>query len=744
MNQYQIFSKPRHIRYLFFIDINYPYDKLIKLIHHNQRLWGGRYNPIIPVKDGLIVEGYLNVIKHYDPDYIFYSNNVKPEIIQQLRFFNPNGYYNLDEEPRKEDILGVDALYFVSQFEHKSNVLMPEAIWKTESPLLEYYKTNFGLTSNGIVSDYEIIKSFNQIKINPENFSSLNQILHEQKPINQAYLSKKNLNTKILRSLKFASYNSFEIVIAKDKTSIQDLLYYWNRHLYQCHNILYLTIEELLLLTSDKYFGGVLYDLSTENTIDIVSLTLTKEEIEQVIKEQLNKIAFHRRFQYKEVTNFPFEVLDDGGLFEREYGEQTSIQTLLSEENLLFISKLSFTDKVGFYPQKWATDIQINKIGKPIQKLLNFPLTTDTRYIVKQVDGRVNRRRNISFYIHNQLNTSGAVEISIPEFIQLLNQLIQNPIFQGTQLKTKYVEIGPHDSSNKMNSFIRTFNFDFNTIDDFFIDKFWVDIFESLCTSEKAAGDSVSFQEILDNCIKIFEENKAPLGKREETYRNPENLGLGLQQMLRTLCELGVFLQGFKLKCPRCSSIFWYHLKEVGSKVSCKGCLEDFNMPIESSFSYKLNDLIKNNIFQSKTQRDGNLTVIRTLISLSSRCSHYSFEYSPQLNLYDDHHSKKPANEIDVVALVDGKLIIGEAKHDSKEFSSNSHKSLNSLIEVAKDIFPDKVIISCYKDEHSRLDRAKKYLEHHFKHWEYAPEIETLLLHEPDYFNLSGARYFYY
>src|ERR1035437_6001328 len=273
MNQYQIFSKPRHIRYLFFIDINYPYDKLIKLIHHNQRLWGGRYNPIIPVKDGLIVEGYLNVIKHYDPDYIFYSNNVKPEIIQQLRFFNPNGYYNLDEEPRKEDILGVDALYFVSQFEHKSNVLMPEAIWKTESPLLEYYKTNFGLTSNGIVSDYEIIKSFNQIKINPENFSSLNQILHEQKPINQAHLSKKNLNHKILRSLKFASYNSFEIVIAKDKTSIQDLLYYWNRHLYQCHNILYLTIEELLLLTSDKYFGGVLYDLSTENTIDIVSLT---------------------------------------------------------------------------------------------------------------------------------------------------------------------------------------------------------------------------------------------------------------------------------------------------------------------------------------------------------------------------------------------------------------------------------------------------------------------------------------
>ena len=31
-----------------------------------------------------------------------------------------------------------------------------------------------------------------------------------------------------------------------------------------------------------------------------------------------------------------------------------------------------------------------------------------------------------------------------------------------------------------------------------------------------------------------------------------------------------------------------------------------------------------------------------------------------------------------------------------------------------------------------------------FMYWKYAPEIESLLLHEPDYFNLAGARYFYY
>lgn len=744
MNQYQIFCKPRHTRYMFFIDINYPYQKVIKLIHLNQRLWGGRYNPIIPLKDGAIMDGYLEVVKRYDPDFIFYSNDIKPEVIQRYRFFNPNGYYNLDEEPLKEDVLGVDACYFVSQFENKSSVLMPEGIWKTQSPLLEYYRINFGLTSNGIISDYEITKGFNQIKINPENFSDINRIIHEQKPINKAHLSKRNLNTIILRNLKYAHSSSFEIVIAKDKNSNQDLLYYWNRHLYQCRNIMYMTLEEVLLLTSDRYFGGVLYDLSSEDIIDIVSFSLTKKEIEELIVESFNKVAFHRKFRYKEILKFPFEVIDGKGLFEREYGEETSIQSLLSEENLLFIPKLSFTNKVGFYPQKWAADIQIKRISKPSQKLLNFPLTTDVRFILKGVEGRVNTKRNISFYIHNQLNTSSAVEINIPEFSDLLSQLIKKPVFQGTQMKTKYVEIGPHDSSNKMNSFIRTFNFDFNAIDEFFIDKFWVDIFETLCTSEKAAGDSISFNELLDRCVKIYDDNKVPLGKREETYRNLENLGLGLQEMLKILCDFGVFLQGFKVKCPKCSSIFWYQLKEAGRNINCKGCLDDYNMPIELKFSYKLNDLIKNNIFQSKTQRDGNLTVIRTLINLSSKRNHYSFEYSSQINLYSDYHSKKPANEIDIVALVDGSLIIGEAKHDSKEFGSNNHKSLNSLIEVAKDIFPDKIIISCYKDEHSRLDKAKKYLEFHFKHWEYSPEIEALVLREPDYFKLSGHGYFYY
>jgi hypothetical protein len=68
-----------------------------------------------------------------------------------------------------------------------------------------------------------------------------------------------NLNTVILRSLENAQYNDFILVIAKDTSSISDLLYYWNRLLYEGDNAYYITLEQLELLVQDKYFGNVIY-----------------------------------------------------------------------------------------------------------------------------------------------------------------------------------------------------------------------------------------------------------------------------------------------------------------------------------------------------------------------------------------------------------------------------------------------------------------------------------------------------
>ena len=745
MKQFQIISRPRHLRYIYFVSEDYAYDKLFDLIYLNLKSWGGRYNPIIPVSNNVISEKYIALLRNYDPDYVYYSEKVDPEIIKELRVFNSCNYCKLDNDPRRSDIKGVDAFYFLNNYDTKSQVITTNDLWKSNSPLLDYYKLNYGIESATYVHEYEIGKHYPQIIINPDNLSTLNQVLHQEKPIIKSALSRNNLNTRILRTQKNTHYTDFEIVIAKDKSSTSDLFYFWNRLLYEGRDVLYITIEELNILSQDKFFGGNLYDLSVDQPINVVSMTINKVEIQDLIENKLRPIAHIRTFQFKDILDFPYEIIDANGLYDRDYGETFKTQTLITNNGLFYLPKLSFTNEVGFYPQKWAVDIEIKKVGEnSFRNELKFPDKTETRHIIKTVDGRINKNRDVSIFIHNQQVFTDNLEINIPEFNELIRQLIIRPVVHGEGVNTKYIHVGPHDASNKLSAFLKSFNFNFSTIDDFFSDRFWVEIFEELITNEKIAGDSISFNEIKSRLIDVFAKNGIELGKKEDTFKNEENLVLGLKETLKELCYYRVFLKGFKLKCPKCSSKFWYPINEVSEKITCKGCLENFELPIEPNFAYKLNDLIKYNIFQSKKNRDGNLTVIRTLVEIHNR-SRKSFEYCPQINLFSIQNRNKPCSDIDIVCISDGKLIIGEAKHNSKEFSAESNKSLKSLAEIAKEIHPDIVVLACSENENDKLEKAKKSLIRIFNQWRYEPEIEIIHLNKPEYFSPGVQhKYFYF
>ena len=156
MRQFQTISRPRHLRYVFFIDSNYPHEKLKELLSGLQRDWGGRYNPVIPVEEGKISESYIQLLSYYDPDFVFYSGTVDLETIQKLKLFNPKGYYNLDSVPPEENIYGVDSMYFLSHLDRTERIIMPSALWQTKSILLDYLDLNFGIRSNGTVSDNNI------------------------------------------------------------------------------------------------------------------------------------------------------------------------------------------------------------------------------------------------------------------------------------------------------------------------------------------------------------------------------------------------------------------------------------------------------------------------------------------------------------------------------------------------------------------------------------------------------------
>ena len=158
----------------------------------------------------------------------------------------------------------------------------------------------------------------------------------------------------------------------------------------------------------------------------------------------------------------------------------------------------------------------------------------------------------------------------------------------------------------------------------------------------------------------------------------------------------------------------------------------------------KLNDLIKNNMFHTKDLRDGNLTVIRTLIWLKGE-SKIDFTYLPQVDLIKNYRNSKPYTDLDIVCIVDGKLYIGEAKHTSTAFHDKNSQNLtclDTLAAIAQEILPDTIVLSCYQNQSKRLENAQKTLIGILYKLPHKPKVEIKVLRKPDLYPVGGYMYF--
>lgn len=249
-------------------------------------------------------------------------------------------------------------------------------------------------------------------------------------------------------------------------------------------------------------------------------------------------------------------------------------------------------------------------------------------------------------------------------------------------------------------SFIKLFKNDFIQVEQLLRNRIWFGILQELATNNRMSGDVITFQEFTESYTGKLLKERVELFV-ETVLKESELLAL-LKTQFNNMCQLNVLLKGFKVKCPNCASRFWYHLNEIQDKVICKGCLEVINFPIELPFSYKLNDLIRNNLWKRKYEAgsqsnsglkdiyDGNLAVILTLAFLSKGAN--SFEYSAQVNIFGST-SYKIIIDLDIVCQIDGKLIIGESKINSAGFFENNFKSIKRLVGISKHIRPDKILV---------------------------------------------------
>ncbi len=728
--QYHISTRARHFRYLFFIDETYSGAELRKLMEMNLQLWGGRYNPIVPVEKNQIPERYKAVISYFDPDIIFYSSQVDIEEVKKQIPFNPEKFINLNN-PVEFRIYGVSSLYFLNAFENIS--IRPLNIGNISDALKDFYSLNFCITDE---TYKHRVSEQNEIHhIDAHIYNTINEYISKRKVFFRSILSAINLNTVILRNTSYSTHY-FEIIISDRKDSIKDLLYFWNRQLFVSRsnlNQIILSVDELDELLKDEAFGNVLKRLALESSINITSQSLPTEILQNIISEKLQKCNRFISYHITANSDFPFDILDSNGLFQRNFGEKINKLLFAGNKGLLYFPPLGFSTDVS---GKWVIDLEFEKNDDFLKQHLKFSKRLEHHYFLN-IDGRINRRGNISLFVNSSEEN---VELKIPVFEQIIKQMISSPKIFGKKIDSRYKYVQTSNDGIRLSAFIKLFNGNLSHIEDIIYDKFWHDIIVKLSSNTKIIGDTIYFDEIIECCIGEMSANGIVLSS-ESSYKNRKNLEAGVRNILEDLCECGIFFIGYNIGCRECSSKFWYNINDVRDVFICKGCGVKQRFPIENQLAYKLNDLVKNNFCsrdsEGKLKPDGNLTVLKTILRFHRKGIH-SFEYCTQLDLFDDFY-RKPITDLDVICQVNGKLILGESKHSSKGFKEEGHKSLTNLVEIAKFILPEKIIISCSVDANNKLEKMKQYLIHEMK--DVPIIIDAFKVSEP-YYQFESNGYF--
>jgi hypothetical protein len=145
------------------------------------------------------------------------------------------------------------------------------------------------------------------------------------------------------------------------------------------------------------------------------------------------------------------------------------------------------------------------------------------------------------------------------------------------------------------------------------------------------------------------------------------------------LTERGVLLMGVQARCPSCGYRAWHHIDDAKQTLQCGGCNAAFPMPPEPRWHYRLNSLAR-----AAHAEHGLLPVVLVLGQLLMD-ARSAFLFAPCLDLFDND-DKGPVGDLDIAAILDGQLVIGEVKQSRDLFDEATFAKMEG---VARRLLPD-------------------------------------------------------
>lgn len=687
----------RNVRYVFIVDSKSDIDEILELCYNNQRYWGGRYNPIIPSIDGKVPKQYLELASKFDPDYVICVGEI--DIDDLKSFFNPIEYrqctfHNINLE-------GLDA-YHLLEYDGYDTVLFSSYLYKTLPNLYSFYKLNFDFCDR--LGDEELFNSFEKIHIDTISKKELDEIIAYNHVRFSSLLSRLNVQRPILKC-DINLQARIELIVSDENNQLNDLLYYWNRQLYLDHDShflrqLYVTKTQLAEFIQDNPTTIFFAALTGARDIPVTSYSIEAQELSKIL-EKLNTWQKSINFHSKDVVSFPFEIK---GFYRSnsQYEEPELKQSIIGTKDLVHIPNLSFLRRGRAFGELMI-DVLIERDENSSTNQILFPLKSDHQILVCSQKGRINKYHSLSLQISNE---DKFLDFKVPTEEEICRSLLVS----SSSKESKIYDIATGSDGLRLSSLLKLFRYNYHVLDNYFHNKFWLDIFRSKSIMPlkddriKKSKGIVSMLDLEAEYKYMFEQEKVEF---EEKYLSKEFDDLNHE--LEELVELGVYFIGKKIRCQNCGSVLWYSLSELNSTMSCKGCFHTVRLKIESKEHYKLNDTVRNSLISnsgSSKDTHGNLTVLHTLLSKQIH-SKKSFYCLPSQDFYE-YESASPISDIDIICVSDGVLTIGEAKNSVKEFTQ---KVADNLVYLSNNIQPDELILAFKEGELKTLEDYIKKIE---------------------------------
>lgn len=768
---FSVYALPRPFKIAFLLNPDESKYKILdSIIEYNCKIWGGRFNPIIPVIDGSIPDSYWQLLQFIDPDIIYLFDGIleetKLKIVKEIQPLQIITHRSSDSPHIDLSINHISVNYIIKKLSNsilwdsfRDNIIpISNDFNQKERKLHKFIFRNFCIEDDVLNGrHYSKISKTAAINENDslENFfsffdSSKNYIF----PIQLCAV-----NSSPFYIQDSYLYEKFSIIIEE---SIWSYILLWNKPLfYSSHGInkinqlclpLNIFDDKTLAKSMVKFFWNGLKQLSGgQNQIDIISLKSLSQDQRKNISEFCKYLNSYPNFVHQDPLKIPKikgYAKDIENIPETIHQKVDKLKINLNLPVPLFFEKKPFDDSIIHQDFQWMADYKIEYRPEKFKYtnvnywwILN-KRSNITRLFFNYSFSKINNAGLISLQINSSKKD---IELSIPPAYNLFFRMIVNEInYEHNSEKKvlqsyyKYAQI-----SDKGRYLLATINLFDNVYAANFIyeSNFWRTFFENKCkvntqndiealerVKNKIRKNIVAFVQNYSSTSKDknldwlshYIITKSKELKQQEIYFKYKELEDPAMSLIKESPGINssdeqIYLDDFK---STFDSLLNQNIFLQGVKPSCNVC--------GSSFWYELQELSQslkckgcNSIFHIPFDIDWTFKINELIVNSISYhgvfpviwCINELYHYSKNLIFHpalDLFINQKEKEEVDLVLIMDNKFAVCEVKTNIKEFSK---KELDKIKRIAINTEADKIVLAGFYGERKDLEKIGEELK---------------------------------